>query len=242
MTSWRGAGVLRRPLGEAGPALEGFGGLAGVPASVARRAKSLRTRPGLSFPWLRRRSQRCRWSAAIGRAADKLQKTLYGAGWTRRAHRPETRSRAAKISSGRRLRAAPARSGSASPGSGRTWPGRSPGPAGRRLTRSGGDQRREHPAPFARRGGRLLCLFRRARERCEVLGGIAGGDLCSAGRQDDRDRRFRRWRRRGGSQDGVGADGTRDRVEALGGTFRVESTPGSGTRLAAEIPLGGQER
>ena len=29
MTSWRGAGVLRRPLGRPGPALEGFGGLAG---------------------------------------------------------------------------------------------------------------------------------------------------------------------------------------------------------------------
>ena len=41
---------------------------------------------------------------------------------------------------------------------------------------------------------------------------------------------------------GSGLTGLADRVEALGGTFRVESTPGSGTRLAAEIPLGGQER
>ena len=39
-----------------------------------------------------------------GRRLAELQKTLYRAGWTRRAHRPETRSRAAKISSGRRLR------------------------------------------------------------------------------------------------------------------------------------------
>ena len=53
------------------------------------------------------------------------------------------------------------------------------------------------------------------------------------------------------SDDGVGgADprtvsgltGLADRIEALDGTFRVESTPGCGTRLAAEIPLGGQER
>jgi signal transduction histidine kinase len=36
--------------------------------------------------------------------------------------------------------------------------------------------------------------------------------------------------------------GLADRVQTLGGTFRVESMPGRGTRLAAEIPLGGQER
>jgi signal transduction histidine kinase len=39
---------------------------------------------------------------------------------------------------------------------------------------------------------------------------------------------------------GSGLTGLADRVETLGGTFRVESTPGRGTRLAAEIPLGGQ--
>jgi signal transduction histidine kinase len=38
---------------------------------------------------------------------------------------------------------------------------------------------------------------------------------------------------------GSGLRGLADRVEALGGTFRVESGPGSGTRLTAEIPLGG---
>jgi signal transduction histidine kinase len=41
---------------------------------------------------------------------------------------------------------------------------------------------------------------------------------------------------------GSGLTGLADRVETLGGTFRVESAPGRGTRLAAEIPLGGQER
>src|ERR1700722_13238303 len=41
---------------------------------------------------------------------------------------------------------------------------------------------------------------------------------------------------------GSGLTGLGDRMETLGGTFRVESTPGRGTRLAAEIPLGGQER
>jgi signal transduction histidine kinase len=40
---------------------------------------------------------------------------------------------------------------------------------------------------------------------------------------------------------GSGLTGLADRVEVLGGTFRVESTLGRGTRLAAEIPLGGQE-
>jgi signal transduction histidine kinase len=41
---------------------------------------------------------------------------------------------------------------------------------------------------------------------------------------------------------GTGLRGLADRVETLGGTFRVESAAGLGTRLAAEIPLGGQER
>jgi signal transduction histidine kinase len=41
---------------------------------------------------------------------------------------------------------------------------------------------------------------------------------------------------------GSGLRGLADRVETLGGTLRVESVPGRGTRLAAEIPLGGQAR
>ena len=41
---------------------------------------------------------------------------------------------------------------------------------------------------------------------------------------------------------GSGLTGLADRVDALGGSFRVESAPGRGTRLAATIPLGGQER
>jgi signal transduction histidine kinase len=39
---------------------------------------------------------------------------------------------------------------------------------------------------------------------------------------------------------GTGLRGLADRVEALGGTFHVESPAGEGTRLAAEIPLGGE--
>jgi signal transduction histidine kinase len=34
--------------------------------------------------------------------------------------------------------------------------------------------------------------------------------------------------------------GLADRVETFGGTLQVESVPGHGTRLAAEIPLGGE--
>jgi signal transduction histidine kinase len=41
---------------------------------------------------------------------------------------------------------------------------------------------------------------------------------------------------------GSGLRGLADRVETLGGTLRVESVPGRGTRLAAEIPLGGEAR
>jgi signal transduction histidine kinase len=39
---------------------------------------------------------------------------------------------------------------------------------------------------------------------------------------------------------GSGLRGLADRVETLGGGLRVESAPGRGTRLAAEIPLGGE--
>jgi signal transduction histidine kinase len=39
---------------------------------------------------------------------------------------------------------------------------------------------------------------------------------------------------------GSGLWGLADRVETFGGTLQVESTPGHGTRLAAEIPLGGE--
>jgi signal transduction histidine kinase len=38
---------------------------------------------------------------------------------------------------------------------------------------------------------------------------------------------------------GTGLRGLADRVEALGGALHVESPVGQGTRLAAEIPLGG---
>jgi signal transduction histidine kinase len=39
---------------------------------------------------------------------------------------------------------------------------------------------------------------------------------------------------------GSGLRGLADRVETVGGTLQVESVPGHGTRLAAEIPLGGE--
>jgi signal transduction histidine kinase len=44
---------------------------------------------------------------------------------------------------------------------------------------------------------------------------------------------------RGGARatEGSGLGGLKDRVEALDGTFRVESRPGSGTRVRAELPL-----
>jgi signal transduction histidine kinase len=44
------------------------------------------------------------------------------------------------------------------------------------------------------------------------------------------------------SSRGSGLRGLADRVETLGGTLGVESVPDHGTRLAAEIPLGGQAR
>ena len=37
-------------------------------------------------------------------------------------------------------------------------------------------------------------------------------------------------------QDDLGLQGLRDRVEATGGVFAVESEPGCGTRIRASIP------
>jgi len=39
---------------------------------------------------------------------------------------------------------------------------------------------------------------------------------------------------------GSGLRGLADRIETIGGTLLVESVPGGGTRLTAEIPLGGE--
>jgi signal transduction histidine kinase len=39
---------------------------------------------------------------------------------------------------------------------------------------------------------------------------------------------------------GSGLPGLADRVETVGGTLQVVSVPGQGTRLVAEIPLGGE--
>jgi len=41
---------------------------------------------------------------------------------------------------------------------------------------------------------------------------------------------------------GSGLRGLADRVEALDGTLRLESPPGAGTRLAAELPPQGEAR
>jgi signal transduction histidine kinase len=40
-----------------------------------------------------------------------------------------------------------------------------------------------------------------------------------------------------GTGTGTGLTNTRDRVEALGGRLRIDSRPGAGTRLHAELPL-----
>ncbi len=49
----------------------------------------------------------------------------------------------------------------------------------------------------------------------------------------------------GGADDhgaGTGLRGLRDRIEALGGQLSVRSAPGTGTRLAATIPVSGEAR
>ena len=41
----------------------------------------------------------------------------------------------------------------------------------------------------------------------------------------------------GADEDGSGLRGLADRIEAIGGTLALESPPGAGTRLLAQIPL-----
>ena len=41
--------------------------------------------------------------------------------------------------------------------------------------------------------------------------------------------------------DHLGLAGMRERVESLGGNFRVESAPGQGTRVIADLSLAGEE-
>jgi signal transduction histidine kinase len=44
-----------------------------------------------------------------------------------------------------------------------------------------------------------------------------------------------------GGAAGLGLAGIRERMLALGGTLRIESTPGQGTRAALEVPLEAQQ-
>jgi signal transduction histidine kinase len=43
----------------------------------------------------------------------------------------------------------------------------------------------------------------------------------------------------GADVEGAGLRGLTDRVEALGGRLVVDSAPGAGTRIAAQIPISG---
>jgi signal transduction histidine kinase len=42
-------------------------------------------------------------------------------------------------------------------------------------------------------------------------------------------------------EDHLGLAGMRERVESLGGSFRIESRQGTGTRVTAELPLDANE-
>lgn len=44
-----------------------------------------------------------------------------------------------------------------------------------------------------------------------------------------------------GTNHGVGFSAMRERAEEIGGAFKIESTPGDGTRVWASIPLLGEE-
>ena len=89
----------------------------------------------------------------------------------------------------------------------------------------------------AGRGRRLLPRLRGADERRQVRR-ADGGERHGRARRGPPHGRDRR-RRRGGADpaSGTGLRGLADRVEALGGRLRIDSPPGAGTRIRAELPL-----
>ena len=122
----------------------------------------------------------------------------------------------------------------------RSRPRRSPRGAHRPLAAAGRRRStcRSERLPARRRGRRLLRDRRGAHERRQVRRGAARPRSAVAARQrprGDRGRRRRRRRRRPGR--GSGLRGLADRVAALDGTLELDSPPGSGTTLRAEIPV-----
>ena len=108
---------------------------------------------------------------------------------------------------------------------------------GRPRAGPGRARRHRHAARHERRGCRLLHRLGSPDERREVRRGDARGGA------RPRERRAHRGRRRGrreGRRRPVrrhGAAGLGDRVAALDGSLDVQSPPGGGTRIRAELPL-----
>ena len=92
------------------------------------------------------------------------------------------------------------------------------------------------PAPGAGRGGRVLRRRRGDHQRRPLRAGLArDGGHRALQRRHRRDRRRRRGRRRR-PRSGTGLRGLAARVEALNGRLDIDSAPGQGTRVRAEIP------
>jgi len=91
-----------------------------------------------------------------------------------------------------------------------------------------------------------LCLFRVAQEATTNVARHAGASSCRVYLQrlaasavltvEDNGRGFDLHTQAPGPEEGLGLVGIRERVADARGTFRVESTPGKGTRLWVELP------
>ena len=103
-------------------------------------------------------------------------------------------------------------------------PGRPPGAAG--------------ALPGAAGGGRVLRVLGGSGQRGQVRRGVARRIDVDAAGVEDRGARAGRRPRRADPARGSGLRGLEDRVAALGGGLSIESPPGGGTRLTAELPTG----
>ena len=90
------------------------------------------------------------------------------------------------------------------------------------------------------RGRRLLRVRRGAGERGEVFVRVEGQRVRHRRRRSRRGGGRGRWSGGADPARGSGLRGLADRVATLRGTIRVGTAAGGGTRLTAEIPLGGE--
>ena len=137
----------------------------------------------------------------------------------------------------RARRVAPVRERHPSRCSHRAGSRRSTGPTRPPRGRPGAAGMRRRAIAGTDRGCSVLRLLRGPCESGQARPSVAGADHGLVGAGTGGRLGARRRRRRSRPERRLGLEGLADRVEALGGTLRLESSDGRGTLLVAELPL-----